>query len=193
MKAQEETVLNDALCNSIAKFCSAEMGGSFSPQIPFIIRKSNLPLPVVLGGVYLALSSREKAAKYIERLNTEREHQVFKRGIIQKRIDECLHLFSDGPTLLSIAMIVANKVLVDRAYVNKTWAGILGVPVDEISTYEKTLLHVLEHNVEIGERALVRALDRIMEVGEGTRRDEKKKKGPFYKILKKIVACLSIW
>lgn len=186
---------NDAICSSIAKIYSAEIGDLPTTHIPFIIKKSNLSLPVVLGALYVALSAREKAGRYIERLNSEMEQHIFKRTALQKRIDECLLLFSDGSMLFAISLVLASKYLIDRSYVNKTWANILMMDVETVNMYERTLLHVFDHNVEITERALVRVLDRVVggdKVGSVIVSVEKKEPaGCLGKLLKKVASCFS--
>lgn len=178
---------NDAICTSIAKLYAIETG-DISIQLPHIIKKSNLSLSVVLGALYLSLSSRGRAVEYIERLRREMELYVYRRNTLQKRIDDCLLLFSDSTMLFSISLIVSSKHLVDRAYVNRTWSQMLMINLEIVNAFERTLLEVLDHNVEINEVKLRRVLDRIREDKE-CRKGGCLKGGCLRRVIRGVTAC----
>ncbi|KAI5189772.1 hypothetical protein NECID01_0678 [Nematocida sp. AWRm77] len=178
---------NEMLCATIARIYSLETGDSSSTQISYIIRRANLSTPVVLGGLYLAVLAREKASGYIGELREEMESYVLRREGLQKKIDMCLKLCENSSVLFSISLILSSKYLVDRSYVNRTWANILMLDKFSINEKERTLLHIFNHSIDLTEKSLMSIFERIQKHApeKPTSRESK-----FIKMLKKVVGCL---
>ncbi|KAI5185543.1 hypothetical protein NEHOM01_0902 [Nematocida homosporus] len=189
MNNEEKLALapNEVLCATIGKIYSAETGEASSSHISYIIKRASLSMPVVLCALYLAVSAREKAAQYIGSLREEMEAHIFQREELQKKIDTCLQLCENSATLFSICLIIASKYLVDRVYINRTWANILMMDKSQINAYERILLHVFDHNIDISETSLKFVLQKVHRFSYV---HPPKKEGKLLRTLKNLAACL---
>lgn len=177
---------NELLCTTIGKIYSRETGDASSSHISYVIKRTNLSTPVVLGALYLAVSAREKAAQYVGRLREEMEVHLLRRDHLNKKIDLCLKLCGNASTLFYISLIISSKYMVDRAYGNKTWSNVLMMDRKQINDYERVLLHVFNHKIDITEETIRTVLEKV----QSTRAPPLKKEGKLTQTLKKIISCL---
>lgn len=188
MNSEEKRALatNDLLYATIDRLYCMETGSNSSTQISYIIKRANLPVSVVLGALYLAVSARERAALYISKLRKEMATHVVRREVLQKRINSCLSLCENSTILFSISLILSSKYLVDRAYVNRTWSNILMIDRAQINNHERTLLYVFDHKIDISSQSIRGVLKKI----ENTTQSAPKKESGFLCSIKKAICCI---
>jgi len=188
MNREESSVFthNEALYSTLEKLYLEETGDPSSSQISCIIKRANLPTPVLLGGIYLAIVAREKAAVHMEALRKEILRDPLGKELLQKRLDAAIQLCGSSTALFSVSLIISSKYLVDRAYVNRTWSNILMMDKLTINEYERTLLSIFEHKVDITERSIMSVVERLKRNTMAI----SKKEGKLSKLLRKITSCL---
>ncbi|KAI5181028.1 hypothetical protein NEOKW01_1269 [Nematocida sp. AWRm80] len=179
--------LTDALCTSITELYTSETKDSAGVQISYIIKRANLPTPVVLGALYLAVIAREKASDYVNALTIQIERHPLRKETLQKRIDACLQLCKCSTVLFSISFILSSKYLVDRSYINRTWSNILMLDRSTINTHERILLSIFDYQIILTEEMILSVLDKLQK--EKVPRP-KKKDNRVVKLLKRIISCI---
>ncbi|KAI5171724.1 hypothetical protein NEFER03_1029 [Nematocida sp. LUAm3] len=177
---------NEILCATIGKIYSRETGDASSSHISYVIKRTNLSTPVVLGALYLAVSAREKAAQYVGKLREEIEVHHLRKEYLSKKIELCLKLCGNASTLFYISLIISSKYMVDRAYGNKTWSNVLMMDRKQINDYERVLLHIFDHQIEITEQTIRTVLEKV----QNSRAPPLKKEGKLAQTLRRIVSCL---
>lgn len=184
-------VPTETLCAVLGRMYSLETGSKESIKISYIIKRANLATPVVLGALFLAVSAREMAAAYIERVKKELGSHAFRKEALEKKVGACLLLCNDSVLLFSISLVVSSKYLVDRAYINRTWSNIFMIDKRVVNEHERTLLCILNHRVDLTEEAISTVAARMRKEGLGDpERKDKKDIRRLPRFLRRIISCV---
>ncbi|KAH9386336.1 uncharacterized protein NEMAJ01_1232 [Nematocida major] len=180
---KEEVVRNEILCTTLAKLQSID--AAHTSQMAYIIRRANLSSTVVLAAVSLLLKGKEKLPAYIQSLRKSMAEGEPSSGA-EGKLESALSLYNSTYMLFSICLIISSKYLIDRSYINRTWANILMIEKQLLNEYERRLLEVFEYRIELSNASI----DELMDKLDAAPTKKEKKEYGFVRRIKKIVACL---
>lgn len=182
---KEEVLRNEILYSTLAKLQLTDTNNT--NQIAYVVRRANLSSTVVLAAVSLLLTAKEKLPGHIERLRKDlAESPKQSAEYAEGKLEAALSLFNSPYMLFSISLILASKYLIDRSYINRTWANILMIEKDILNEYEWSLLEVFEYKIELKSTSLEDLLSKL----DRSLIKKEKKESKLFKSIRKIASCI---
>ncbi|OAG33044.1 hypothetical protein NEIG_00862 [Nematocida sp. ERTm5] len=178
---KEEVIPNEVLQNTLNKLQIADAPSN--NQILYIIKRANLSSTVVLAAISLLFTAREKLSAYIQKIRStpiSTKHRAL-------ALERATTLFNNMYILFSVCLVISSKYLIDRSYINRTWANILMINRHMLNSYEMCLLEALDYQVILTKVKLDSLLKKAEEPGLAKK---EKKENRFVRNVKRIITCL---
>ncbi|KAI5132420.1 hypothetical protein NEAUS06_0115 [Nematocida ausubeli] len=178
---KEEVLRNEIVHNTLSKLQITDAPNS--NQIIYVVKRANLSSTVVLAAVSLLFTARERLGAYVQQ--AQRNPKACKdKGA---SLEVASLLYNSTYILFSVCLVVTSKYLIDRSYINRTWANILMINKRALNEYEMCLLEVLDYRINVSMVSMNNIIEKIEETDQGKK---EKRENKFFRNIKRIMSCL---